>query len=262
MNTLQTCMIVWKNNFFFKIHHSLNLGRHVCVCVIAFACVFWVVCVCLVALLSCCLCLFVFICLSLSVCLCLFVFICLSLSVCLYLFVFVCLCLSVCLYLFVFVCLSLSVCLCLFVFVCLPLSVCLGLLIFYVYVCVCLCLYICAISVNVSGSLVVCVSVERWFICISSWGREIEHQKYTTFLTFLFWICLIFAFSCLFVCQSEEQLQHIDYFCLVEKCQILLGELWEAVAQEMCLLFVISPCEPLLLLVVWDELLLVFPQKW
>jgi len=73
----------------------------------------------------------------------------------------------------------------------------------------------------------------------------------------------VFLFVCLFVCQSEEQLQHIDYFCSVEKSQVLLRELGEAVSQEMCLLLVVSPCEPmlLLLLVVWDELLLVFPQK-
>ena len=31
----------------------------------------------------------------------------------------------------------------------------------------------------------------------------------------------VFLFVCLFVCQSEEQLQHIDYFCSVEKSQIL-----------------------------------------
>ena len=164
-------------------------------------------------------------------CLCLFVHLCFHLSVCLCLVVCVLLYLSCCLCLFVFVCLALPVCLCLFVFMYLSLSVCIRLFVlgcFYASVCLCLCLYICAISVVAVGvSLVVYVSAEMWIICISSWGRrEIDHQKYTTFLTS--WVFCSFGFAwflcflvCLFVCQSEEQLQHIDYFCSVEKSQIL-----------------------------------------
>ena len=192
--------------------------------------IFWLVCkshmnilqTCIIAKMSqsgchrLCLCLFVHLCFHLSVCLCLVVCVLLYLSCCLCLFVFVCLALPVCLCLFVFMYLSLSVCIRLFVLGC-----------FYASVCLCLCLYICAISVAVGVSLVVYVSAEMWIICISSWGRrEIDHQKYTTFLTS--WVFCSFGFAwflcflvCLFVCQSEEHLQHIDYFCSVEKSQIL-----------------------------------------
>ena len=163
------------------------------ICLSLFVCVYFFGSFCL-CLMSVCLCLCLFVCVSLfvSVSLILFFF-------CVFLSVYVCMCPFV-----------LSVCLCMFVFVCLYLSACLRL--FHkeslsMKICLCSCLFTCTLvhfCVSVGVCLVVYVSSEMWFVCISNWGREIDHQEYTTLLTS--WTFCIFLFSqflcfpiCLFV---------------------------------------------------------------
>ena len=120
----------------------------------------------------------------------------------------------------VFVCLSLSFCLC-------PLAV----FVFWLYLSMFNLLFVCVFSCTK------CTSTH--FLCLW-WFTSLQlceylyfklrqrnqipriQKKLSHFMGFLcFCIFCIFVFSCLFVCQSEEQLQHIQYFCSVEKRQIL-----------------------------------------
>ena len=143
-----------------------------------YARVLWTFCVCL----SPSVCLHQSVCVTLSVYVCLFLFVCVSLSVAVCLCMFICVCLSVWLCKVNYICLCLCLFLCLFVCVSLSVSICL-----------CLCVFACTsehFCVSIGVSLAVYVSPEMWFVCISNWGRQDEHQKYTTFLASWFFLDL------------------------------------------------------------------------